>query len=230
MENALGSVSHEVVTEADAGMRLDRWFKNHFPGVKHSALEKLLRTGQVRVDGGRAKSNRRLALGEKIRIPPAVSSPPGGAGAAPKKRNATASMSKSRARDFFRKHMIFEDDDLLVISKPAGLAVQGGSRTTRHVDGIASAFANSESEKYRLTHRLDRDTAGVLVLAKSRSAAAKLGSLFQGRQIEKTYLAVVTPPPVTQTGTIDMKVSPVMVRSDGRLIEKMQAGEESAAK
>jgi 23S rRNA pseudouridine955/2504/2580 synthase len=166
-------------------MLLDRWIKAHYPGLGFCHLQKLLRSGQIRVDGSRAKSDTRVSPGQMIRIPPL---------AVDRKDDAAATMRTIRDRDdgdVLAQMLLHEDDKVLVFNKPAGLAVQGGSGVSRHVDGMLEAWRNKKGEKPRLVHRLDRDTSGVLVVARSRLAAMRLAESFRARETEKVYWALV---------------------------------------
>lgn len=182
-----------TVQPGDAGARLDKWFKRKFPHVPNGRLQKALRKGEIRVDGARAKADTRVETGQAIRIPPLPD-------ADPDYQRSEPSISREDA-DYIRSLVILENKDVLAFNKPAGLAVQGGSKTTRHVDGLLAAFGKGE-QKPRLVHRLDRDTSGVLVTAKTPAAAAKLARAFQSRQTEKTYWAVVSGVPKPKTGEI----------------------------
>ena len=191
-------VRQETVAEEEDGLRLDRWFRRRFPELGHGRLEKLLRTGQVRVDGGRAKSNARLAAGQTVRVPPLPAVEPARAKPAP----APARVSREDAA-MLRQRVLYRDDDVLAIDKPAGLAVQGGTGTKRHLDGMLDALRFEARERPRLVHRLDRDTSGVLLLARSARAAARLAKAFQARDTDKRYLAIVRGVPNPTRGHID---------------------------
>ena len=200
-------------------MRLDRWFKTHYARLPHSRLEKLLRTGQVRVDGGRAKASTRLAAGQTVRVPPLpdVAPPPG-----PKH-----ALSKAD-RDFLASITLYEDDDLLVVNKPPGIAVQGGTKTTHHIDRLLEGLGDGPETRLRLVHRLDRDTSGVLVIAKRRSVAAKLGRAFQTRSVRKIYWALLHGVPRPPQG----KVEAALVKAsgpEGDRVRKARAGEQDVA-
>ncbi|MBL8643726.1 MAG: RluA family pseudouridine synthase, partial [Rhodospirillaceae bacterium] len=153
-------------------MRLDRWFKRRYPALTHGRLEKLLRTGQIRVDGARAKANTRLEAGQTVRIPPL------GTESTQSRKPKPAGVSPKDAA-FIQSLVIYKDADMIAVNKPAGLAVQGGSKTTRHIDGMLDALQFDAAERPRLVHRLDRDTSGVLILARNAKAATRLGELFQ---------------------------------------------------
>lgn len=217
-------VTSKTVEDGETGMRLDRWFKTHFPSVRHGQLEKFLRKGQVRVDGGRVKASRRLEPGETIRIPPLDD-----AAAAPREPAQYPAHRREEDASFLRKLVIFEDDHILALSKPFGLAVQGGAKTAKHIDGMLGALEKG-GERPRLVHRLDRDTSGLLLLAKTRAAAAKLGGAFQRHEVEKTYWALVAGSPRPREGTIDFKIAQRMMRVGSGEQERMIAAEGEDAK
>ena len=170
-----------TVRGSEDGMRLDRWFRVHFPEVAYTYLQKLLRSGQVRVDGKRAQANDRLAAGAKLRVPKIVRQPPA------RKPSLSPPPGVSKGdRDAVERMILYEDDEVLVLNKPFGLAVQGGTGTRRHLDGMLAGMADRFGDRPRLVHRLDRDTTGVLLVAKTRNAAAKLGRTFQTRSAAKT--------------------------------------------
>jgi 23S rRNA pseudouridine955/2504/2580 synthase len=186
--------SRQVAPDED-GMRLDRWFKEHFPGVSFGALNKLLRTGQVRIDGGRAKSNARLESGQVIRIPPLPSD-------AAQEGAAVAATPSGAIAAELKAMTLYEDDMVLVLNKPFGLAVQGGSGTVRHVDGMLEALRDKQGRKPRLVHRLDKDTSGVLIVAKTKAAATALAASFRARTTKKVYWALVRGVPKPKQGRI----------------------------
>lgn len=178
-------VQQKTVDNDETGMRLDRWFKTHFPGLGFGHLQKLLRSGQIRIDGGRAKADTRIQAGQTVRIPPLE---------ADEKSNKPLTQNTIKSQgdhDVLKQMLIYEDPKIYVFNKPAGLAVQGGSGLTRHVDGMLEAWRNKKGEKPRLVHRLDRDTSGVLVVARTRGAAQFLTKAFRERDTKKTYWALV---------------------------------------
>ncbi|MBW3560432.1 MAG: RluA family pseudouridine synthase [Proteobacteria bacterium] len=181
------------VGEAEDGVRLDRFFKRRWPHLNHIQLAKLIRSGQVRVDGGRAKADTRLAAGSQIRVPPLPDAPE--PGDRPELSERDIAYAKSL--------VLYEDEEVLALNKPAGLAVQGGTKTTKHIDRLLSAWGEG-TERPRLTHRLDRDTSGVLVLGKSPAAAARLSGAFAKRRAEKLYWAIVAGEPKPAQGTIEL--------------------------
>ncbi|MDR3536411.1 MAG: RluA family pseudouridine synthase [Acetobacteraceae bacterium] len=205
------TVATRTVTEDEADIRLDRWFRRHFPGVPQSVVQKLCRTGQVRIDGRRADAATRLAPGQAVRIPPMSEPPP------PKPQ---IEVDPTLARDL-QKAVIYRDDQILVINKPHGLPVQGGPGITRHLDGMLDALRFDAEHRPRLVHRLDRDTSGCLLLARTPGVAAKLAAAFRGRDVEKTYWAVVAGRPVPVEGRIDLPLK----RVGGFRGERMQPAE-----
>jgi len=198
-----------TVAGEEAGLRLDRWFRRRFPALGHGRLEKLLRTGQVRVDGRRAKSGLRLSPGQRVRVPPLGPSGGGPSRAAPP---PPAPIPRSEAADL-RRRVLYRDDWLIALDKPAGLAVQGGSGLRRHLDAMSEALRFGAAEKPRLVHRLDKDTSGVLVLARTAAAARQLTAAFRGREARKTYWAAVVGVPEPARGRIDL---PLAKRSAGQ--------------
>lgn len=214
-----------TVSDGEAGQRLDRWFKRRFPDLRHGELEKLLRKGQIRVNGGRVKANRRVEAGEEIRVPPLA---PAEASASAPARKRPAVSDEDAA--FIRSRVIYEDDAIIAIDKPFGLAVQGGTKTARHIDGMLDALVDASGERPRLVHRLDRDTAGVLVLARDRKTAAALSKAFQTRQVEKTYWGLVVGAPKPFRGHIDLAVAKQAVDGSPDARELMVAAEGGDAK
>ncbi len=215
----MSGVERVAVEAGEAGARLDRWFKRRYPGLSHGALEKLLRTGQVRVDGARAKANQRVEAGQEVRVPPLdVARAParGGGDVAP----ADAALIRSL--------VIHEDDHLVALNKPPGLAVQGGAKTTRHIDGMLPALAASGAEPPRLVHRLDRDTSGVLVLAKTPAATAALAKAFASRRTEKTYWAITLGAPTPRAGLIKGFLRKEAGRAGRERMVSARHGEEGA--
>ncbi|MCO4316663.1 RluA family pseudouridine synthase [Phyllobacterium sp. 21LDTY02-6] len=181
----MAAVEQKTVDTGEAEMRLDRWFKVHYPGLGFGHLQKLLRSGQIRIDGSRAKSDTRLRAGQVVRVPPLpVDSKVEG--------HLTGKSIRGREDgDVLQQMLLYEDPKVLVFNKPAGLAVQGGSGVTRNVDDMLEAWRNKKGEKPRLVHRLDRDTSGVLVVARTRGAAQALTGAFRERETKKTYWALV---------------------------------------
>ena len=191
----MSGVQTLTVAPEDAEIRLDRWFKRHFPALRHGRLEKLLRTGQVRLDGKRVDAGDRIAAGQRIRVPP-LPAP------TPETKPARAAPSSADTRDL-QQRVLYRDAELMVIDKPEGLAVQGGTGTGRHLDGLLDALRFDAQERPRLVHRLDKDTSGALVLARSAQAAARLGELFRSKATRKVYWAITVGVPKPRSGKID---------------------------
>ena len=184
------------VDKGEEGVRLDRWFKRRWPHLNHIQIQKLTRSGQIRVDGARAKPETRLVAGSQVRVPPLPDAP------TPREKGEI----DPREAAFARNLVIYEDEEVLALNKPSGLAVQGGTKTTRHVDRLLSAWGEG-LERPRLVHRLDRDTSGVLVLGKSPQAAAKLAGAFARRRVQKIYWAIVSGFPKPGEGVLDLPLA-----------------------
>ena len=215
-----------LVPRGDEGLRLDRWFRNNYPDVGYGFLQKLLRSGQVRVNSKRVDSNHRLVAGDEIRIPYTARQKPG-EGNADLFRPATP-VTSDADQALIESIILYEDDDILVLNKPFGLAVQGGTSTKRHIDGMLSGMLDRFGDRPRLVHRLDRDTTGVLLIAKHRDAAAKLGRTFQTRSAAKTYWALVKGTPRPAQG----KIEAALVKAsgpDGDRVRKARPGEQEQA-
>ncbi|MDE2183785.1 MAG: RluA family pseudouridine synthase [Alphaproteobacteria bacterium] len=176
------------IDREDDGIRLDRWFKRHYPGLTHGRLEKLLRTGQVRLDGKRAKAGDRLAEGQTLRVPPQAEA------ATPPARETVAGS--------LEEYVLHMDPSVIVLNKPPGLATQGGSGLARHVDGMLDSLMFGKKQRPRLVHRLDRDTSGVLVVARTVPAAAALAKSLAQRDAAKTYWALTRGVPARPRGTV----------------------------
>jgi len=196
MNAPVSSVQQRVVTADEAELRLDRWFRRHFPGLTQGAIQKLCRTGQVRVDGKRAEAATRLEAGQAVRVPPLPEARalPTRAHPAPIDPDDAAMLVDA---------VIYRDPAIILLNKPYGLPVQGGPGIARHLDGMLDALRFG-ADRPRLVHRLDRDTTGLLVLARTPGVAAKLAASFRGRDIEKTYWAVVAGRPGPAEGRIDL--------------------------
>ncbi|PLS19934.1 RluA family pseudouridine synthase [Neptunicoccus cionae] len=190
----MSGVQHIAVAEDAADQRLDRWLRRMFPHVSQGRVEKMCRKGDLRVDKGRVKANTRLQPGQVVRIPPLPD--PGTVAAKPE-----AVISDADAK-LMQDSVIYRDDDIIVLNKPAGLAVQGGSGQTRHIDGLADALRFEMDTKPKLVHRLDKDTSGVFVMARTGRAAAGLAKSFHLRTTRKIYWAMVAGSPFPKMGTI----------------------------
>jgi 23S rRNA pseudouridine955/2504/2580 synthase len=226
----MAATESRTVEADEAGMRLDRWFKTHYPELSFGHLQKLLRSGQIRVDGGRVKANARLDQGQSVRVPPLArtaspdSAKTGAAGLKP----GPARLHPDDDAGFLRSIMLYEDDQVFVLNKPAGLAVQGGSGLTRHVDAMLEALRDRKGQKPRLVHRLDRDTSGVLVIAKTRLAAQRLAESFRSRSTRKIYWALVRGVPKPKQGRISTWLAKEGT-PDGDRMRIARHGEENAS-
>ena len=188
-----------MVEPDEAEMRVDRFLTARFPQLAFTHIQRIVRKGELRIDGKRAKPNERLEAGQKVRVPPL-------------KLEQQKPMGRNAAKDqddrgFLQSITLYEDKDVLVLNKPAGLAVQGGSGTRRHVDGMLDALTDEQGQKPRLVHRLDKDTAGCLVVAKTRFAASTLANLFRSRVTRKIYWALVAGVPRVRQGRISTYLS-----------------------
>ncbi|HEY1630035.1 MAG TPA: RluA family pseudouridine synthase [Rhizomicrobium sp.] len=202
------------VEKDDDGIRVDRWFKRHYPMLTHGVLEKLLRKGEVRVDGKRAKSGDRLSTGQALRLPPQLGGNP--------ERSTDSQASHPQVSKQARKEaealVIHTDSSVLVLDKPPGLATQGGSGITKHVDGMLDLLAFGKKQRPRLVHRLDRDTSGVLIVARTIPAAASLAKALAERDASKIYWALVRGVPEKPRGTIKLALAKQGGRGDERMV------------
>src|SRR5579863_4465001 len=183
-----------TVTADENNMRVDRFLEARFPGLSFSHIQRIVRKGELRVNGKRADSKDRLEQGQSIRIPPLKLDPPKVAG--------SLSEAATRTLQALKEMILYEDADVMVLNKPAGLAVQGGSGTTRHVDQMLEVMRDAKGQKPRLVHRLDKDTAGCLLVAKTRFAATALTGAFRHRSARKIYWALVAGVPKPKQGRI----------------------------
>lgn len=186
-------VEIKKVKAEDDGMRLNRWFMKYYPNLTLGRLQKLLRTKQIKVDGKRAETSLKLAAGSEVRVPPMDEQPETG---------ANRSEISRRDAEFILSLVIYKDDNIIVLNKPSGLAVQGGTNTSRHVDGMLEVLRFELNEKPKLVHRIDKDTSGVLVLARNRTWADRLTKAFREHTLPKTYLALVNSCPKNPAGEI----------------------------
>jgi 23S rRNA pseudouridine955/2504/2580 synthase len=204
------------VDSGEDGVRLDRWFKRRWPHLNHIQIQKLARSGQIRVNGGRAKPDTRLAAGSQVRVPPLPEAGP------PREKGQLDPREIAYARSL----VLYEDEEVLALNKPAGLAVQGGTKTSKHIDRLLSAWGEG-LERPRLVHRLDRDTSGVLVLGKSPGAAAKLAGAFAKRRAQKTYWALVAGFPKPGQGVLELPLVKKGV-GDREMVVPAEPGDERA--
>ncbi len=191
----MSGVQTVTVPVGEGDQRLDRWLKRRFPQLGQGRIEKMCRKGELRIDGGRAKASTRIAVGQQVRIPPI---PEETAKPAPKPEPR---ITKADA-DMMQAAVLWRDDHVIAINKPPGLPTQGGTGQERHVDGLAEALRFDADEKPRLVHRLDKDTSGVLLLARTRAAAASLTAAMRHKATRKIYWALVAGVPTPYLGEI----------------------------
>jgi 23S rRNA pseudouridine955/2504/2580 synthase len=208
------------VTPDEAGMRVDRFVEARFPGLAFSHIQRIIRKGELRVNGKRAQPKQRLEAGQAVRIPPLRLDQP-----RPSGRDANA---RDQTRAFLKSITLHEDADVLVLNKPMGLAVQGGSGTTRHLDGMLETLRDTHGQRPRLVHRLDKDTAGCLLVAKTRFAASALAKTFRSRAARKIYWALVAGVPKPRQGRISTFLAKEE-REDDSFMRVARHGEEGAS-
>jgi 23S rRNA pseudouridine955/2504/2580 synthase len=219
-EKAAAGVQSLNVSADESGMRVDRFLEARFPGLSFSHIQRIIRKGELRVNGRRAKPNERLERGQTVRVPPVrlgATNPGGQEGG-----------SDERTRELLRSVTLYEDADVLVLNKPLGLAVQGGSGTTRHVDGMLEALRDAKGQRPRLVHRLDKDTAGCLLVAKTRFAASALARTFRSRSARKIYWALVAGVPKPRQGRVSTFLAKEE-RDDDSIMRIARHGEEGAS-
>jgi 23S rRNA pseudouridine955/2504/2580 synthase len=218
---APGKGVHTVaVTPDESGMRVDRFLEARFPGLSFSHIQRIIRKGELRVNGKRAQPKDRLQAGQAVRIPPLRLDQP---------RPVSADRAADdETRDFLQSITLHEDADVLVLNKPMGLAVQGGSGTTRHLDQMLEVMRDAKGQRPRLVHRLDKDTAGCLLVAKSRFAATALAKTFRTRAARKIYWALVVGVPKPRQGRISTYLAKDE-REDESIMRIARHGEEGAS-
>lgn len=204
------------VGEDDDGIRLDRWFKRHFPEVGFNLVSRWSRTGQLRLDGNKAAPGDRIQAGQEIRFPPAEATPL----RTDRERPRREPLSEDEIR-FVRDMVIYEDPAAFVLNKPPGLATQGGTKTTQHLDRLLDGLGD-ERGRPKLVHRLDKDTSGALLVARTARSAGHFAKAFSGRTAKKIYWALVVGLPDVEEGTIDAPLA----KQPGTGGEKMYIDEE----
>jgi len=216
MSKAEASIRHFTVAPDDDGIRLDRWFKRHLPDASFNLVSRWARTGQLRVDGKRASPGDRVLAGQEIRVPPAevANAKP----ARPQRKRVELSPDMV---EFAQSLVIHKDASALVINKPPGLATQGGTKTENHVDGLLDALCFELEGRPKLVHRLDKDTSGALLLARTARAAGHFSKAFSSRTARKVYWALVVGVPDIHDGMIDLPLA----KQPGTGGEKMHVDE-----
>ncbi len=205
----MNALKEHTVTDADDAIRLDRWFKRHMPGMTHALLEKQLRKGMIRLDGKKAKSSDRVQAGQVIEMKDS--------GLTIQDKSSAPSRSSAQEMEQIKKWVLYKDANIIIVNKPFGLAVQGGHKIAKSLDGMLDGLKEQGGERPKLVHRLDRDTSGCLVLARTTKAATALMPLFASRRVEKTYLALVNNLPDPLHGKIDL---PLLKKENPRLSGK----------
>ena len=208
------------VSADEAGMRVDRFLEARFPGLSFSHIQRVIRKGELRVNGKRAQPKQRLEAGQAVRIPPLRLDQP--------RPRSPENEADAKTRDFLKSITLHEDADVLVLNKPMGLAVQGGSGTTRHLDGMLEVLRDAQGQRPRLVHRLDKDTAGCLLVAKTRFAATALARTFRTRSARKVYWALVAGVPKPRQGRISTYLAKEE-REDDSFMRIARHGEEGAS-
>jgi len=192
----MGRVQFIKVKSDENNLRLDRWFKRNFPMISHAFLEKLLRKGQIRLDGGRVKSNQRILSGQELRIPPLPAQ-------AHRSKAITKKNMDRNFRDSIINSIVYQDNEIIAINKPYGIAVQGGSGIVNHIDSVLDELSFGMPERPRLVHRLDKNTTGILLLGRTAKSASELSLAFRQNNIKKIYWAIVVGCPDTIEGQVD---------------------------
>ncbi len=212
----MSGVQQITISEDEGEQRLDRFLRRRFPHITQGRIEKSCRKGEIRIDGSRTTAATRIKTGQTIRVPPL----PG-----PRTAQQTpqaVSISEADAQNL-RAAILFKDDHIIALNKPPGLAVQGGSKLTRHIDGLLSVLQFEAVEVPRLVHRLDKDTSGVLLLARTRMAAQKLTAALRHRQTRKVYWALVAGVPTPYLGEIRYALAKASARGARGHGERMVA-------
>ena len=213
-------VQNVAVTADEAGMRVDRFLEAKFPSLSFSHIQRVIRKGDLLDNGKRTQPKNRLEAGQSVRIPPLRLDQP--------KPRADGGGADEKTRGFLKSITLYEDADVLVLNKPMGLAVQGGSGTTRHLDGMLEVLRDAHGQRPRLVHRLDKDTAGCLLIAKTRFAAAALAKTFRSRSARKIYWALVAGVPKPHQGRISTFLAKEE-RADDSFMRIARHGEQGAS-
>lgn len=208
----MSGVTIVKIKAEDDGIRLNRWFLREYPSLSLGRLQKLLRTKQIKVDGKRAETSTRLTTGQELRLPPLDK----------EKAVKTAENISKNDADYIMSLVIYKDKDIIALNKPSGLAVQGGTNTSRHVDGFLEALKFENNEKPKLVHRIDKETSGILLLARNRKSAEILTKAFREHSLQKTYLALVRGCPQRLSGEINLPLEKV-----GEKMEVVKGGKKA---
>lgn len=200
------------VKSDDDGVRIDRWFKRHYPALSFGQLQKIMRKGEVRLDGKRVKGKERVAAGQMVRVPPlALSAEPS------EKRPQKPHLSDADIQET-QSWVVYKDDAVIAVNKPAGLPTQGGTGQSRHLDGLLDALRFGSEHRPKLVHRLDKDTSGALLLGRTPKAAAALAKAFQTKETDKRYWALVAGTPKNRDGRISVRMDKIAVKGHERMV------------
>ncbi len=205
-----------IVADDDDGIRLDRWFKRHLADVSFNQVSRWARTGQIRIDGKRAAPGDRIESGQSIRVPPAEAKDEEEL----RPRRAAIILTDEES-ELIQSMRIDHGRDWFLLNKPPGLATQGGTKTSQHLDRLLGGLAGPDEQRPKLVHRLDKDTSGVLLVARSARAAAHFSKSFSGRTARKVYWAIITGVPSLDQGLVDAPLA----KQPGSGGEKMHVDE-----
>ncbi|MBL0941853.1 MAG: RluA family pseudouridine synthase [Alphaproteobacteria bacterium] len=216
-------VQNLIIAENEGECRLDRYLKRQFPKLKQGQIEKWLRLGQLRVDGKRVKAGLRLQPGQVIRIPPLIKE----LEATPAPQNPRDMPLTGKEQALIRNTVLYQDEDIIVINKPYGLAVQGGTKTFLHIDRLLEAFSEKDGQMPRLVHRIDKNTSGLLLLAKTLAASRFLTKAFYERKVHKTYWALVVGKPEKLSGQIKVPIAKLSGQNGEKMAVALENGLEA---
>ena len=217
----MSSVNLITVEPGYAGVRLDTWFRSYYPNLRHNKFQKLLRTGQIRVNGSRVKPGARLKIGQIIRVPPLTTFE-----ASKSFKDNGVAISEKHIKTI-KDRIIHRDDEFIVINKPSGLAVQGGTKVKLHIDGLLNFLKFEKSEPPRLVHRLDKDTSGALLLARTRESSQLALEFFRKKIIRKLYWSIVVGVPKTKVGMINLKLRKTKTKYGDRVVVDPEKGKQA---
>lgn len=207
----MNEVTFIKVSSDEDGMRLDRWLLKKHPSLGIGQINKLLRTKQIKLDGKKAEANTRITEGQDVRIPPL---------SAEEKQEKSNQISKNDEKRILEM-VIYKDDDIIIINKPSGLAVQGGTNTDKHIDMMLDALNFGNQERPKLVHRIDKNTSGLLVLARNRKTAELLTAKFRDHDVTKTYLALCIGKPKKNSGEIKTPIDDKPAITQYKLLENI---------
>jgi 23S rRNA pseudouridine955/2504/2580 synthase len=216
----MSGVTIVQVSDEEGGLRLDRWFKRHYPNFSHVQLQKMLRKGHVRLEGKRTKASTRLEAGQSVRVPPMGEDEIEGK----PQKNKKSSQASDAAIAALHGSILHIDDDVIALDKPPGLAVQGGTGIKNSVDAMLGTLKFDKAERPKLVHRLDKDTSGVLLLGRSSRAAAQLTAAFRAKSARKVYWAIVVGSAELSSGRIDLPLSKLPGQKGERMVPDTENG------